>query len=696
MKQAIICSILIAYGILIGSPLKDNTQTINLIIMLTSLIYIIYKIIREKEYKIIKRKIDIYVLILVLSSYISLILNTYSNLEATIEYIIKYTAILGIYIIIRDFVVENQNNKNVIINTLLISGILIFIQGIDNITYNLSEKFINITGNVVISNQDKRFIGIFGYANTLAIYMLIIAIFAIKEYKENKGKINKIFYATTFIISNIAIIFSYSRGVWILTAITYVVMLIFNLHKKKYFKSKIKKQVLIILILIGSLVFIVTILIGLKLTEPLELFNDVNIKEKYVQKISSAKPNEKYEIIFDIDSKVAYNIEENYEIEIDEINKYDDIIAVHKITFGNFNGQKKIEFESQASTYRMTINFKTLKRTTQRGLTINQLKINDKEIVLKYKYLPKSLVEKFQDIRINTTSVVQRTEYMKDTCKLIMKYGIFGIGADGWRDTISEVQENEYYARECHSYILEIFSEFGIIGFIGILGIFINILRTKEKDIYIRIALIVLMLHSCIDFDLSFMYMLIIFFTMIACTDFQTEDKKTHEIISRIITIIILFIAIYYDLKIFVFQFIKKQDNPYSTEYIINQLDIQNEEKFCEDIEKVKSRRKNILYEEVWTDLLQKDLTEKEIDKIFEIIKRDRDVQKYNFKSRLMQIENLREIKNKSKNTEIINECDEIINQETKEMLNLLQNTEKFRVDVNEKENYIEYLEKRN
>ena len=183
---------------------------------------------------------------------------------------------------------------------------------------------------------------------------------------------------------------------------------------------------------------------------------------------------------------------------------------------------------------------------------------------------------------------------------------------------------------------------------------------------------------------------------MIACTDFQTEDKKTHEIISRIITIIILFIAIYYDLKIFVFQFIKKQDNPYSTEYIINQLDIQNEEKFCEDIEKVKSRRKNILYEEVWTDLLQKDLTEKEIDKIFEIIKRDRDVQKYNFKSRLMQIENLREIKNKSQNIEIINECDEIINQETKEMLNLLQNTEKFRVDVNEKENYIEYLEKRN
>ena len=343
----------------------------------------------------------------------------------------------------------------------------------------------------------------------------------------------------------------------------------------------------------------------------------------------------------------------------------------------------------------MTINFKTLKRTTQRGLTINQLKINDKEIVLKYKYLPKSLIEKFQDIKINTTSVVQRTEYMRDTCKLIMKYGIFGIGADGWRDTISEVQENEYYARECHSYILEIFSEFGIIGFIGILGIFINILRTKEKDIYYNCTNCI-MLHSFIDFDLSFMYMLIIFFSMIACTDFQTENKKAYEIILRIVTIIILLIAIYCDIKIFVFQFIKKEDDPYSTEYIINQLDIQNEEKFCEDIEKIKGRRKNILYEEVWTDLLQKDLTEKEIDKIFEIIKRDQDVQKYNFKSRLMQIENLRKIKNKSKNIEIINECDEIINKETKEMLNLLQNTEKFRVDVNEKENYIEYLEKRN
>lgn len=50
-------------------------------------------------------------------------------------------------------------------------------------------------------------------------------------------------------------------------------------------------------------------MIGLRLTEPLELFNDVNIKEKYVQKISRANPNEKYEIVFDIDSKVAYNKE---------------------------------------------------------------------------------------------------------------------------------------------------------------------------------------------------------------------------------------------------------------------------------------------------------------------------------------------------------------------------------------------------
>lgn len=181
MKQKIICLILMIYGILIGSPLRDNTKVINLIVMGISLIYIIYKI-------------------------------------------------------IRDFVIENPNNEKIIINTLLISGILIFIQGLDNLTYNLSEKFIDLTYNVSVSNPDNRYLGIFGYANTMAIYMLIISVFSIKEYIQNQGKANNIFYNIVLFISVVAIILSYSRGVWILAIITYISLLLLEKNKKQYFE----------------------------------------------------------------------------------------------------------------------------------------------------------------------------------------------------------------------------------------------------------------------------------------------------------------------------------------------------------------------------------------------------------------------------------------------------------------------------
>ena len=83
-----------------------------------------------------------------------------------------------------------------------------------------------------------------------------------------------------------------------------------NMSRKNYINNwKNKKKIFNNFGLSARVLLISIILIGLRLTEPLELFNDVNIKEKYVQKISRANPNEKYEIVFDIDSKVAYNKE---------------------------------------------------------------------------------------------------------------------------------------------------------------------------------------------------------------------------------------------------------------------------------------------------------------------------------------------------------------------------------------------------
>lgn len=223
----LICMILYGYSIFIGAPIKDNTNVINLVVLTIFLIYILVNIIKNKEYKIIRNNIDIFIVILVFSSYISLIFQNYANLEATIEYIIKYTSILCMYIMIRDITKKDKKYINYIINTLIISAISIFLLGLDNLTFNYSEKFIELTNNVDVENGDRRFLGIFGYANTTAILMLIISIIAIGRYLKSNKKQEKILYNTIIFINISTIIMSYSRSTWIIAMIIYLVYILF-------------------------------------------------------------------------------------------------------------------------------------------------------------------------------------------------------------------------------------------------------------------------------------------------------------------------------------------------------------------------------------------------------------------------------------------------------------------------------------
>ena len=246
----IICLILYGYSIFIGSPIKDNKSFINILVLITFSIYLLTNLLNIKNYKLIKNKLDIFIILLVLSSYIALIFRNYSNLEATIEYIIKYTAILSIYIMVRDIVIKDKKYINYILITFMISSISIFILGLDNITYNIGQEFLNLTGNVEVQNPDKRFNSIFGYANTTAIYMLAISILAIGKYLTAQSKKEKIFYNSIIFINLTAIIISYSRTTWLITIIIYALylgLMLLNTNRDELNKkssSKTKKDTL--------------------------------------------------------------------------------------------------------------------------------------------------------------------------------------------------------------------------------------------------------------------------------------------------------------------------------------------------------------------------------------------------------------------------------------------------------------------
>ena len=313
---------------------------------------------------------------------------------------------------------------------------------------------------------------------------------------------------------------------WLCLTIFLIITFFSSIFSKKLLK-KIKFKYYIIAFSGFILIIIVLWNLAIKITEPLVLFNNINIKEESTCDITKIKPNTLYKFEFNINAKTEYKIDELYTIEICERNKYDDILIKHEIKFGCFEGIKNIAFTTTPYTYKILLKFKSKYRVAQRGLIINSLKINNEERPLKYKFLPTKIVDKIQDINLKTISVTERLSYMKDACKLIKKYGLLGIGADGWKDRQTEVQEYYNYANEVHSYILEVFCEFGIIGFISLIGIIIivfkELLLKSKNNInkqFILFAIIVLVIHSFMDFELSFMYILVVLFCLIAIVRF--------------------------------------------------------------------------------------------------------------------------------------------------------------------------------
>ena len=749
----ILCIILFAYSIFVGAPIKDNTVILNLVVLLIFLAYIIFNVIKNKPYKLIRSRLDIFVALLVFSSYISLIFQNYANLAGTIEYIIKYNAIFAMYIMIRDKVSKDNTYSNYVINTLCISSIFIFILGLDNLTFNISEKFINFTGNVDVLNSDKRFLGIFGYANTTAIFMLIVSLLAFSEYLKVNIK-KKIIYNLIIFISISAIVISYSRSVWIcvifafiayfiltkkkaqlaevilragITSLIYslltinlinqnnytlawIILLIFVLitvltcilsEKISLLLEKIKPRYYIMFIVIFCALVIVVWNIGIRMTEPLVIFDGESISE-VTKDVINIQPNTEYNFEFDIISKTAHKYTETevYAIQVCERNKYDDIILTHEIEVGNFEGIQKIEFTSSEYTYKIQIKFRSKSRRAQRGLTINSLKINGIEEPLNYKFLPTKIVDKVRDIGLSTISITERFEYMKDSCKLIGKYGLLGIGADGWKDRQKEVQDYFNFANEIHSYPLEVFCEFGTVGFIGIAGIIVEVfilvfklIKNKKRRnlrIGIVLAISILLMHSFMDFELSFMYLLIILFSLLACTtevnnerEYCKENKfKIITYIENLICIISMIVATYFASNVIFNQYIKGVGNPYSEEFVYNNLSF--DKNFFSQIDELVNRRKYMSHVEMFGEIISENtLTEEQYVKLLEVIKNEKQISQTDVEMKISRIylmkyvlDNLYE---ENQYNEIIEKCTNEIVEEINEARVLLNQPEKCR-----------------
>ncbi len=597
---AIILIILIA-TILIGNPIIKNDNIINVTIGILG----IYTIIKENR-KIIRNETTKIMLMLLITSALPLILNKYLTLNGTIFYIFRYISIFAIYIITNQELKKETDNLEKIKDVILISGLILVIFGIDLLTTNMSYEFVKkIIGSTTDQESLTRMYSLFLYSNTFAISIVVSYIISIDKIltkqnkiyvgisilllsgiilsqsrttilillilmilyvvimpKQEKNNLLKLLFMSTILSIIYVTIFIYLKRIgytyviWIITLVVPIISIL--IYDKIKLNEKINKIFKIKNLIIVFMTIVIIFLILSMFKSDLVLFSNENSQTKITKNIYEVKENNKYEIELEIDAK-SNTIKDNYVIEFIQRNNYSDSLGEEKIELNNYEGIKKFNINTVEGIKWLEFSVSAKEKGNGKILKIKHLKINGKEFTLNYKFLPTDMVSHLKYINLSQRSVQERKTFIIDGIKMMKNSKFFGIGGDGYKYAIQDFQSYYYGASQMHCYILQIAIEFGIIGLLIFFYLMlltlkniIVIIKNKKTEKYsIVLAFVALFLHSFIDFDMTFFYIMIIFYMLTAIINFKENEGKNKEInkITESIILILLIISVIFNIN---------------------------------------------------------------------------------------------------------------------------------------------------
>lgn len=480
----------------IGSNIKEPIWIIQTIVSFIAFGYILIKKIQKEKNVIIKGKIDIAVLIFMISIILPLLFRKYSSLEGTINFILKYWSVFGIYVLTRNVVV-NEQKIVIIIKTVLISSIIPIILGYDKIL-NLNI-FSNVLESInAVKITDTRMISTFGYANTFAIYLTFTVSLAMGLLIQESNKKNKILLYIYIIIAFATIVLTQSKAVIALIGITILIFACKGIRN-----GKIKKK----WIVAGTLaiaIFAVYFCVAIHIPKTLV----VTQKQKTCV-IRNIEKNKKYNLKFNIDA-ITDKDYDSFKIIIVEITRYFGEKQLDVISLGNYSGIESVDIETDEITSNLEIR---IENPLNQTIKINEFKINNDPYILEYKIIPDELVRMFTTFNFKNSSVFQRFDFWNDGIKIIKDNWLIGAGGNAWRMLYGQYQDYLYYAKEVHSYPIEIWMSFGIIGIVAYIFIIAITLQNINKNLKnkiilsIAIGLGLVTIHSFMDFDMSYLIM---------------------------------------------------------------------------------------------------------------------------------------------------------------------------------------------
>lgn len=545
-------------NIFIGFSMKEPLIILNIISLIFLLIYIIYSFIKKEKIYIIKRKTDIYVILFILLPILNLILHKYVSLNSEWTIILQNISLLALYILI-----NNNCNKSKIINILIYSSLPVIIIAFSRLSNNIIWNYLLSKFDIFSTTyKTNRLVSNFNYPNTLAIYLCSLLFLILSQIKNNKKSIIYIIYSFILLL---LIVLTESRASIILLFIFYIIylyikrkdknlktiinisiiniigillyfilklflkniyiiliiLLIFIIFSNYIFKKYLNKtnsNILKITLFVFIIIAVSYICIGLTISKP---FNVVKT-EKYRVNIKKEK---NYAIKIILDCKYIGQ-KDRFGISIYTLDSYDNEKLILQETISSEEKNKEYEINIPNNTRYINLVFDN---NYNNIMTIKKIYVNNKEYILNYKLLPTNIVNKINNTLYNDKSMSERITMYKDSLKIFKKSIIFGNGYDSWGYMYNIYKSYNYTVNIMHSSIFDILINYGLLG-ISILSLLIyntiKSIKNKNIDINILFSLLILFIHSIIDFDMSFMLIKYYSFILLILLLNDINDKK--------------------------------------------------------------------------------------------------------------------------------------------------------------------------
>lgn len=544
-----------------GLYFRENYIPSIIFISLLYSAFLVYKLL-HKDFKIADTFLDIAVMLIPVCYLISYIFGF--NAKDSLDLFLLYASYFMMYRISSDITKNDEKNKNILLNLIIgstfitaftsiltLSGLLSLkgvvtgnrIFGLYQYTNTTASMFalgIVLTLNTLIASKDIKMKFLYqGILTTLlatlvftlskgGLLSLLIVLMINFMILNGKSKISFILNILISALSNFLFISKFYNNTSTqpvnimpdyLISIIICFAFTFALHffQKKYSKNISDKKVNIVLTTL--LLFFVSIITFLFLSrEPIEYRIEHLAGEEKSWKNTAFYINDiekETDYVFEFDVKSSLENPYSYGVIIRSYNEKNEFQEIYK-EFSAISDEfqnKKIKFSTLQDTDRLLFflyNYETDSYTIYKNVVLKDSFGNAIKKYERFKYIPDAITNRFKNFDLKSISITSRSQFMKDGMKIFKDYPFVGAGGGAWKNLYRKYQSYPYNTTEVHNFYVQYAVEVGILG-LAVLSIiliqlfigFIKSIKNKSDYLLVYCAVLLLLIHSFIDFNLS-------------------------------------------------------------------------------------------------------------------------------------------------------------------------------------------------